>query len=117
LIDDTIRSHGRLDFAFNNAGVEGPVAALHEISELDWSRVMDVNAKGVWLCLKYEVRAMLARGRGSIVNNSSAVTRKGIPLLAPYLASKHAVNGLTVAAALEYAEHGLRINAVCREES
>ena len=113
LIDDTIRSHGRLDFAFNNAGVEGRLAALHEISEPDWSRVMDVNAKGVWLCLKHEVRAMLARGAGSIVNNASAVTRKGIPLLAPYLASKHAVNGLTVAAALEYAEHGLRINAVC----
>jgi NAD(P)-dependent dehydrogenase (short-subunit alcohol dehydrogenase family) len=103
----------RLDFAFNNAGIEGRLAALHDLDEDDWTRVMDVNAKGVWLCLKYEIPVMLEQGAGAIVNNSSAVTGKGVPLMAPYLASKHAVNGLTRAAALEYSLRGVRVNAVC----
>jgi len=103
----------RLDFAFNNAGIEGRPASLHEISEQEWIRVMDVNAKGVWLCLKHEVQVMLEQRSGAIVNNASAVALKGVPFLAPYEASKHAVNGLTIAAALEYSARGVRVNSVC----
>ncbi len=113
MIQDVTGHYHRLDFAFNNAGVEGRLAPLHELSEDDWKRVMDVNAKGVFLCLKHEIPVMLDQAAGVIVNNSSAVTGKGVPQMAPYLASKHAVNGLTLGAALEYSARGVRVNAVC----
>lgn len=109
----TLERFSRLDFAFNNAGIEGRPAPLHEVGEEEWTRVMDVNAKGVFLCLKHEIPVMLEQGGGAIVNNASAVAFKGVRLLAPYQASKHAVNGLTLAAALEYSGRGVRVNSIC----
>ncbi|HXK23687.1 MAG TPA: glucose 1-dehydrogenase [Myxococcota bacterium] len=113
MVRASLARFSRIDFAFNNAGIEGRPAPLHEVSEEEWLRVMGVNAKGVWLCLKHEIPVMLAQGGGAIVNNASAIALKGVPLLSAYAASKHAVNGLTLAAALEYSARGVRVNSVC----
>ncbi len=113
LVQKTITTYGKLDCAFNNAGIDLAVKPLHEQSVEDFDKVLSVNARGVFLCMKYEIQRMLTQGSGVIVNNSSVnglvAALSGI---SPYIASKHAVMGLTRAAALDYAKQGIRINAV-----
>ncbi|MBM3949560.1 MAG: SDR family oxidoreductase [SAR202 cluster bacterium] len=104
---------GRLDFAVNNAGVGSPGGLTHEYTEADFDRILDINLKGVWLCMKYELDQMLVQGGGAIVNMASVVGLVGFPEDTAYAASKHGVVGLTRVAALEYASQGVRINCVC----
>jgi len=111
-IRKTVHTYGRLDCAFNNAGVAIP-GTTAECREEDWDRVLGVNLKGVWLCMKYEISQMLTQGRGAIVNTSSAGGLIGTPGIAAYTASKHGVVGLTRTAALELVTAGIRVNAVC----
>jgi NAD(P)-dependent dehydrogenase (short-subunit alcohol dehydrogenase family) len=104
---------GGVDVLFNNAGVEGLVAPVHEYDEREFDRVMRVNVKGAWLNLARAVRGMLAAGGGSIVNTASGAAMRGLPQLSAYVASKHAVLGLTRTASVELAGAGIRVNAVC----
>ncbi len=114
LVQKTVEKFGRLDVAFNNAGVEGVLSPIIRQSEEDWDRTIAINLKGVWLCLKYEIRQMLKQGgAGAIVNMASVLGLVGSVGAAAYSASKHGVIGLTQTAALENAKGGIRINAVC----
>jgi NAD(P)-dependent dehydrogenase (short-subunit alcohol dehydrogenase family) len=108
-----VDTFGRLDCARNNAGIEGKIVPLAEQSEENFDRVISVNARGTFLCLKYEIAHMLKNGGGAIVNLASVAGLIGFPGLGPYVASKHAINGLTKNAALEYSKHGIRVNSVC----
>jgi NAD(P)-dependent dehydrogenase (short-subunit alcohol dehydrogenase family) len=112
LVEKTIATYGRLDCAFNNAGIEGTIKPLHEQSAEDFNTVMSINVRGLFLCMKYEIQQMLQQGSGAIVNNSSVNGLVGFQGTSLYTASKHAVMGLTRAAALDYAKQGIRINAV-----
>jgi NAD(P)-dependent dehydrogenase (short-subunit alcohol dehydrogenase family) len=112
LVERTLAAFGRLDCAFNNAGVEQALTPLPEQTEETYARVMDVNVKGVWLSLKHEIPAMLQTGGGAIVNTTSIAGLVGFSQSPIYTASKHAVVGLTKAVALEYAKQGVRVNAV-----
>jgi NAD(P)-dependent dehydrogenase (short-subunit alcohol dehydrogenase family) len=112
LIGRTLDQFGRLDFAFNNAGVEQTPTPFLEQTVETYDQVMDINVKGVWLSMKYEIPAMLKTGGGSIVNTSSGAGVIAMPSAEIYVASKHAVIGLTKSAALEFGKQGIRINAV-----
>jgi NAD(P)-dependent dehydrogenase (short-subunit alcohol dehydrogenase family) len=113
LLKATVDTFGRLDCAFNNAGVELETQRLAESDEDLFDRMMAINVKGVWLCMKHEIRQMLAQGGGAIVNAASVAGLVGAPKHSIYAASKHAVVGLTKSAAAEYGRKGIRINDVC----
>lgn len=113
LVETTMKAYGRLDCAFNNAGIEGVMTPTHETTEENWDRVIAVNLKSVWLCMKHELPHMLRQGHGSIVNCASIAGLVGFPSAPAYVASKHGVVGLTRTAALENAKLGVRVNAVC----
>ncbi len=109
-----VATYGRLDCAFNNAGIEGATGLTHECTRENWDRVLAINLTGVWLCMKAELAQMLKQGKGgAIVNTSSGAGLAGVRGMPAYVAAKHGVAGLTRAAAIEYGKHGIRVNAVC----
>lgn len=112
VVDTAVERFGRLDAAFNNAGHATLGVDLHEMSDDDYDTVMDVNVRGVWNCMRHQIRAMLGTGGGTIVNTASVAGLIATGVGAPYVAAKHAVIGLTKAAAASYGDRGIRVNAL-----
>ncbi|WP_296448229.1 SDR family oxidoreductase [Rhodoferax sp. UBA5149] len=113
LVAATVATYGRLDYAFNNAGIDIEKNRLADGSEAEFDAIMDVNVKGVWLCMKHQIPVMLAQGGGAIVNTASVAGLIAAPKMGIYSASKHAVIGMTKTAAVEYGKKHIRVNAVC----
>jgi len=113
MVDFAVEKYGRLDYAHNNAGISGPKALVEDFPEDAFDKVMEINVKGIFLCMKYEIPAMLKQGGGAIANTSSGAGLVGTERAIAYVASKHAIVGMSKAAALDYCKAGIRVNTVC----